>query len=155
MSSLTWPAGVLVVALCSLLAFAPPIAYVTSATTLRRARSRGLRTCPWLHSTPCRCPRLQSRAHSTKRCRATHARVRPGHGNSRQSHNSGARTHPGLESSQLGPDASPSVPPPSNVHSSGINPNLSKQPLCDSPSGVHVSPMFVIFHPSFSTSPLP
>ena len=44
MSSLTWPAGVIVVALCSLLALALSIAYVSSATTLRCARTNSLKS---------------------------------------------------------------------------------------------------------------
>ena len=119
-SLLARPAIVPLAALCSLSAFAPPIAYAFSATISRCARASS--PGPW------KCPAITQL---------------------------GITDTSGLELSQLSPDASPSVPPPSNVHSSGINPNLSKQPLCDSPSGVHVSPMFVIFHPSFSTSPLP
>ena len=60
-----------------------------------------------------------------------------------------------LELSQLGSDASPPAPPPSNVHSPGINPNLNKRPRHDSPSAVHISPIFYNISPFFSTSPAP
>ena len=137
------------VALCTLLALAPPIACPFSVTAARRARTSSLKptgrrstvtdACnpprkvtasllarpaivplAALYSLSAFAPPI-SHAFNATTPRRAHASL-PGPWICPAITQLGSMDTSGLELSQLGPDASPPAPPPLNFHSSGINP---------------------------------